>query len=338
MLRRAHGAVDIAMFGRMLADDPDFDREAAVQVGHPIPTYGPRSQEDRFSAVDALDTRDDGLGTGHRGELGFGSGVSYLYACVNVDLPIENLAGNAALATRGPDALARALATATPCGKQNGHALHPPAHVVRVARGPQQPRDPTGAFFGAVEGATSWRRRWRRCAGPRRRSPTRMLLASTTRPRSRSARAARPTRSRASRATPPGQAVRDHPIFTLTAALGSMGELAGHERRGTWPGSSAVLVLLGAAFGLRRGDDLAAPVDPKIASAATPEGTLAQMISPPWHRDATARLLGSDEGPADWIETRADRPIDRQAWHFAARPMHMPAVHVAPTTSAETAT
>ncbi len=51
--------------------------------------------------------------------------------------------------------------------------------------------------------------------------------------------------------------MRDHLIFTLTAAIGAMGELAGHERRGTWtwPGRSAILGLLGAARGLRRGDD-----------------------------------------------------------------------------------
>lgn len=49
----------------------------------------------------------------------------------------------------------------------------------------------------------------------------------------------------------------DYLVFTLTAALGSMGEFAGHERRGslTWPGQSAILGLLGAALGIRRGGD-----------------------------------------------------------------------------------
>ena len=52
----------------------------------------------------------------------------------------------------------------------------------------------------------------------------------------------------------------EHLVFTLTAALGAMGELAGHERRGswTWPGRSAILGLLGAACGLRRDDDFSA--------------------------------------------------------------------------------
>lgn len=48
----------------------------------------------------------------------------------------------------------------------------------------------------------------------------------------------------------------DHLVFTLTAAMASFGDLAGHERRGgrDWPGRSAILGLVGAALGLRRTD------------------------------------------------------------------------------------
>ncbi len=48
----------------------------------------------------------------------------------------------------------------------------------------------------------------------------------------------------------------DFLVFTLVAPMGSFGDLAGHERRGThrWPSRSAVLGLLGAAFGIRRDD------------------------------------------------------------------------------------
>lgn len=42
VLRTADGAVDIAMFGRMLADNPDFNRDAAVQVSHAITTHRAR--------------------------------------------------------------------------------------------------------------------------------------------------------------------------------------------------------------------------------------------------------------------------------------------------------
>lgn len=49
-------------------------------------------------------------------------------------------------------------------------------------------------------------------------------------------------------------------VFTLSATLSAMGDLAGHERRGSlaWPGRSAVLGLLGAALGSKRDGDFAA--------------------------------------------------------------------------------
>ncbi|MGB0661487.1 MAG: type I-E CRISPR-associated protein Cas7/Cse4/CasC [Mangrovicoccus sp.] len=152
VLRKADGAVDIAMFGRMLADSAAFNRDAAVQIGHAITTHRMQAEDDWFSAVDDLKTREEDAGAGHLGEAGFGSGVFYLYACVNVDLLVENLGGDRALAARGLTSLAQALATATPRGKQNSHAHHPRAGYIRIERGSQQPRDLTGAFFAPVTG------------------------------------------------------------------------------------------------------------------------------------------------------------------------------------------
>ena len=150
VFKKADGAVDIAMFGRMLADDPDYNREAAVQVSHAFTTHKAVVEDDWFTAVDDLKPAAEDVGAGHLGELGFGSGVYYLYACVNYDLLVENLAGDEELARRGLAALARALATATPKGKQNSFAHHPRAHYIRVERGTQQPRDLSGAFFSPV--------------------------------------------------------------------------------------------------------------------------------------------------------------------------------------------
>lgn len=149
VLRKADGAVDIAMFGRMLADDADFNREAAVQVGHAITTHRAQAEEDWYSAVDDLNKAED-TGAGHLGEHAFGSGVYYQYVCVNVDLLVKNLGGDADLAAKGLKALARALAVATPTGKQNSHAHHPRAAYIRAERGRQAPRDLTGAFFAPV--------------------------------------------------------------------------------------------------------------------------------------------------------------------------------------------
>ncbi len=151
VLREADGAVDIAMFGRMLASDADFNRDAAVQVGHAITTHQAQAQDDWFTAVDDLNKRED-TGAGHLGENPFATGVYYLYACVNSELLVENLAGDRALAAKGTEMLARALATATPRGKQNSFANHPRAIYIRAESGSVQPRDLTGAFFDPVNG------------------------------------------------------------------------------------------------------------------------------------------------------------------------------------------
>ena len=149
VLRKADGAVDIAMFGRMLAADADFNREAAVQVAHAITTHRAQAEEDWFSAVDDLNKADD-TGAGHLGETAFGSGVYYQYVCVNAELLIENLGGDRDLAAKGGEALARALPMVTPTGKQNSFAHRPRAFYMLAEKGNKAPRDLSGAFFEPV--------------------------------------------------------------------------------------------------------------------------------------------------------------------------------------------
>ena len=153
VLRRADGAADVAMFGRMLADDPDFNREAAVQVSHALTTHRALVEDDFYTAVDDLKRPAEDAGAGFLGEAGFGSGVFYTYACVNNALLKENLDGDAALAARAAGALAEALATATPSGKQNSFAHQTFASFVMAEKGDRQPRSLAGAFFKPVTGA-----------------------------------------------------------------------------------------------------------------------------------------------------------------------------------------
>lgn len=67
----------------------------------------------------------------------------------------------------------------------------------------------------------------------------------------------------------------DYLVFTLTANLGAMGGLAGHERRGTldWPGRSAIVGLLGAALGWRRDADFSPLASLRMAVAVFDAGT-----------------------------------------------------------------
>lgn len=150
VLKRADTAADIAMFGRMFADNSDFNREAAVQVAHAITTHGVSIEDDFYSAVDDLNDGSSDLGAGFIGEAGFGSGIFYLYLCIDTDQLVKNLGGDESLAKAAVEALVEASATVSPGGKQNSFAAHGRAHFILAEKGTYQPRTLASAFGKAL--------------------------------------------------------------------------------------------------------------------------------------------------------------------------------------------
>lgn len=140
LLRADHKAVDIAMFGRMLAEKPVFNTDAAVQVAHAFTVHKVQVEDDYFTAVDDLNKGEEDVGAGHLGETGFGAGVFYLYLCINKTLLLENLGGDAALAAKTLRALLECAATVAPTGKQNSFASRAHALFCLAEKGSQQPR------------------------------------------------------------------------------------------------------------------------------------------------------------------------------------------------------
>jgi CRISPR system Cascade subunit CasC len=147
-------AADIAMFGRMLADNPGFNREAAVQVAHAITTHRAVAEDDYYTAVDDLKDSDEGddAGAGFVGVQEFGSGVFYLYLCVDRDLLSENLGGNRGVRDAAIAALVEAAATVAPRGKQASFASRAYALYALAEKGPRQPRSLAAAFLRPVDG------------------------------------------------------------------------------------------------------------------------------------------------------------------------------------------
>jgi CRISPR system Cascade subunit CasC len=137
----------------MLADSPGYNREAAAQVAHAITTHRVTIEDDYYTAVDDLKTAAEDAGAGFLGEAAFGSGVFYLYFCVDCALLVRNLGGDAMLAATALGALAEAAATVAPRGKQNSFAAFGRASYVLAERGDQQPRTLAGAFAKAVADA-----------------------------------------------------------------------------------------------------------------------------------------------------------------------------------------
>jgi CRISPR system Cascade subunit CasC len=155
LLLKSDTAVDIAMFGRMLADAPAFNREAAVQVAHAMTTHGVDVEDDYYVAVDDLQKSEehgDDVGTSFIGVQEYGSGLFYLYACIDVDGLVKNLGGNVELARDGVASLIEAAATVSPKGKQNSYGSRARASYVLVERGTQQPRTLAAAFLKPVAG------------------------------------------------------------------------------------------------------------------------------------------------------------------------------------------
>ena len=154
VLNRADAAADIAMFGRMLAESPRYNREAAVQVAHAITTHRAIAEEDYYTAVDDLKSRDepDDVGAGFLSVQEFGAGVFYLYVCVDRDLLLKNLDDNRAVWESALTALVEAAATVAPKGKQASFASRARALYVLAEKGTAQPRSLAAAFLKPVDG------------------------------------------------------------------------------------------------------------------------------------------------------------------------------------------
>ena len=145
-------AADIAMFGRMLADNSGFNVEAAVQVAHAFTTHRAIVEDDYYTAVDDLKNadRDQDRGAGFIGVQEYGAGLFYLYICINADLLAANLSGDMALCADTVEALVRAAATVSPTGKQNAFASRAKAAYALVEIGDETPRTLASAFQHAV--------------------------------------------------------------------------------------------------------------------------------------------------------------------------------------------
>ena len=154
LLRKTDTAADIAMFGRMLADDPKFNREAAVQVAHAITTHRAVAEDDYYTAVDDLKSRDEpeDAGAGFVGVQEFGAGVFYLYVCVDRGLLLRNLGDAQSVRNTGLAALVEASATVGPRGKQASFASRARAIYVLGEKGVAQPRSLAAAFLKPISG------------------------------------------------------------------------------------------------------------------------------------------------------------------------------------------
>lgn len=143
-------SVDVALFGRMVADAADLNVDAAAQVAHALSVHAARNEFDYFTAVDDRKENEEETGAGMIGTVEFTSSTLYRYATVNIDGLRANLDDDAAT-VRATQEFVRAFVTSMPTGKQNTFANRtlPDAVVVQVRD--TQPVNLVGAFEKPVE-------------------------------------------------------------------------------------------------------------------------------------------------------------------------------------------
>ena len=131
---RGSCAVDLALFGRMIAEDPAQNVDAACQVAHALSTHRVAPEVDYYTAVDALG-RDDETGAGMVGTQEFNSACFYRYANIDLGQLEHNLQADRELALSGARAFLESFIMAIPKAKQNSTAAQSlPSFVMIVVR------------------------------------------------------------------------------------------------------------------------------------------------------------------------------------------------------------
>ena len=144
-------AADIALFGRMVADDASQTVEGAALFSHALSTHAVRSELDFFSAVDDEKKNADDAGAGQIGQIEYSSACYYRYIGVNLDLLAKSNLFDQAQKKSVLENFCRAAILANPSARKNsmfGQGL--PSYVLAVKRS-GQPISLANAFEKPIE-------------------------------------------------------------------------------------------------------------------------------------------------------------------------------------------
>ena len=147
-------AIDVALFGRMVADDTDLNVDAAAQVAHAISVQRVDFDSDYFTAVDDVkqDSDEEGdAGAAMIGDVEFNSATFYRYANVDVDRLLDTL-GDANATVQAVTAFVDAFSTTVPNGKINTFAHNTLPDLVVVNLRDTQAVNLVGAFERPIAG------------------------------------------------------------------------------------------------------------------------------------------------------------------------------------------
>ena len=145
-----HGpqAVDIALFGRMLAEAPDLNTDASAQVAHAISVDAVTPEYDYYTASDDMADADN-AGAAMLDTVGFNSSTLYRYATLDVPALYAQL-GDVTATAVAARAFVEAFIRSMPSGKQHAYANRTLPDTCVVVLRQQQPFNAVEAFEDPV--------------------------------------------------------------------------------------------------------------------------------------------------------------------------------------------
>ena len=111
--------LDIALFGRMIAQAPTLDVEAAASFSHAISTHKVTNQIEFFTALDDFS---EAQGSAHMGTLEFNAATYYRYITLDLGQLYETMGNNDEFFPQAIEAFIKALFIAIPSARQTSQA------------------------------------------------------------------------------------------------------------------------------------------------------------------------------------------------------------------------
>lgn len=141
--------IDVALFGRMVADDPSLNEDASAQVAHAISTHAVQTEFDYFTAIDDLSPEDNARAK-MIGTIEYNSSTLYRYANVAIH-EFSKQVNDIEIVKKSIKLFVEAFVNSMPTGKINTFANQTLPQAVIVSLRKDRPVNLVSAFEKPVQ-------------------------------------------------------------------------------------------------------------------------------------------------------------------------------------------
>ncbi|MGI6212617.1 MAG: type I-E CRISPR-associated protein Cas7/Cse4/CasC [Anaerovoracaceae bacterium] len=152
---KSNPAVDIALFGRMVADDPSLNEDASAQVAHAISTHAVQTEFDFYTAVDDL-APEDNAGAGMLGTVEYNSSTLYRYANVAIHEFSSQMNDDKDAVIKALKLFAESFVNSMPTGKINTFANQTVPQFIMINIREDRPVNLVSAFEKPVRSSKGY--------------------------------------------------------------------------------------------------------------------------------------------------------------------------------------